>query len=49
MKNLNNTEMIRDINGGGYFECRVCHFTNKSFWVVYRHALAHTIGFLSNL
>jgi len=49
MKVMKNIESIREVNGGGYYQCRVCGYSNKSFWDVYGHALAHTIRFLENL
>lgn len=42
MKIMNNIESIRDANGGTYYQCAVCGYSNKSFWVVYGHAILHT-------
>ncbi|MFR4328612.1 MAG: hypothetical protein ACLT23_00225 [Lachnospiraceae bacterium] len=41
-KITNNIERIRETNGGGYYSCRVCGYSNKSYWNVYKHAVGHT-------
>ena len=43
MKRITNSEVMRKVNGGGYYQCRVCGYSNKSFWNVYGHAIKHTV------
>jgi len=49
MKILKNIEVIREVNGGGYYQCRVCGYANKSFWNVYGHAIKHTVKAVWNV
>ncbi len=48
-KITDNIERIRETNGGGYYSCRVCGYSNKSYWDVYWHVVAHGIRFFSGL
>lgn len=41
MKIMKNIEFIREVNGGGYYQCRVCGYSNKSYWTTFSHAAGH--------
>ena len=43
MKQMTLNEMMYVNGGATYYYCRLCGYTNKSYWNVYSHALVKEV------